>query len=191
MIKVILHDALGERFGTDYVLDAKSPKEAVIALTHMLDGFETFVRDHHFILWVDDVNIGQVSTLAMDAHKDITLRMALHVEGAGGDNGVWMAIAGIVIIVVAWWNPAGWMAGTQLMVAGLGGAIAMSGIGQMMMPAMGNNMADEDGNRSSYGFGGAVTTTEAGNVVPVAYGECWCGGFVLEYNISTKVTKYA
>lgn len=190
MIKVVLHDVLGEMFGTDYTLDAKSPREAIQALTQMLQGFEKFVRDHHFVVWVDDVNIG-LTTIGMDVHTDVVVRMALHVEGAGGDNGVWMAIAGIAIIVIAWWNPAGWVAGTQLMVAGLGGAIALSGIGQMMMPQMATNMADEDGNRASYGFGGAVTTTEAGNVVPVAYGECWVGGFVLEWNISTKVTKYA
>ena len=190
MIKVVLHDALGERFGTDYVLDARSPREAVQALAQMVEGFEQVVKDNHFVMWIDDKNVG-LTTLGMDCHHDVVLRMALHVQGAGGGNGIWMAIAGIAIIIVAWWNPAGWVAGTQLMDAGLGGAIIMSGIGQMMMPAMGNNMADEDGNRASYGFGGAVTTTEAGNIVPVAYGECWIGGFVLEYNISTKVTKYA
>lgn len=190
MITVVLHDALGEMFGTDYRLDARTPREAVQALTKMLDGFDQFVRDHHFTMWVDDNNVG-LTTLAMEVHDDVVVRMALHVEGAGGDSGIWLAIAGIAIIIVAWWNPAGWTAGVQLMVAGLGGAIAMTGISQMMMPAMGNNMSDEDGNRASYGFGNAVTTTEAGNVVPVAYGECWCGGFVLEYNITTKVTKYA
>lgn len=190
MITVVLHDALGERFGTGYRLDAQTPREAIQALTKMIKGFEEVVRDNHFAVWIDDVNVG-LDTLAMDAHTDITVSMALHVQGAGGNNGLWMVIAGIAIIIIAWWNPAGWVAGTQLMVAGLGGAIAMSGIGQMMMPAMSNNMGDEDGNRASYGFGSAVTTTEAGNVVPVAYGECWCGGFVLEYNITTKVTRYA
>ena len=191
MIKVVMHDALGEKFGTNYELDAKSPREAIQALTKMLKGFEEFVRDHHFIVWVDDINIGTAETLSMDAHTDVVVRMALHVEGAGGDGGIWMGIAGIAIIIVAWWNPAGWVAGTQLMVAGLGGAIAMSGIGAMLMPTMGTTTTDSEGNRSSYGFGGAVTTTEAGNVVPVAYGECWCGGFVLEYKITTQVTKHA
>lgn len=190
MIKVVLHDALGERFGTDYELDAQSPREAIQALTKMLAGFEEVVRDNHFVMWIDDVNVG-ITTLAMDTHKDIVVRMALHVHGAGGDSGIWMAIAGVALIVVAWWNPAAWGAGVQLMVAGLGGAIAMTGIGSMMMPEMAVSTPDQEGNRSSYGFGGAVTTTEAGNVVPVAYGECWCGGFVLEYNITTKVTKHA
>lgn len=190
MIKVVLHDALGERFGSGYELDARTPREAIQALTKMLKDFDQYVRLHNFIVWIDDVNVG-LTTLALDAHTDMTVRMALHVEGSGGNGGLWMAIAGIAIIVVAWWNPAGWAAGTQLMLAGMGGAIAMSGIGSMMMPTMGANMADEDGNRASYGFGSAVTTTEAGNVVPVAYGECWIGGFVLEYKITTEVTKHA
>lgn len=185
MITVQLHDRLGEMFGRSFALDARSPRDAIYALTKMLKGFDQFVRDHTFSVWVDDKNVG-LETLYLDSHADTVVSVALHVEGGGG-NGMWMAIAGIAIIVVAWWNPAGWAAGAQLMIAGLGGAIALSGVGQMLMPTMGATTSDEDGNKASYGFGSAVTTTEAGNVVPVAYGECWCGGFVLEYKITTEV----
>ena len=194
MIKVILHEALGEQFGNEFTLDAKSPSEAVYALTKMLDGFDAVVRLNNFYVWIDDseIPVQNAQTLHLETHRDMTVvRMALHVQGSGGDNGLWMAIAGIAIIVVAWWNPAGWVAGTQLMVAGLGGAIAISGIGQMMMPKMNMQTADEEGNRSSYGFGGAVTTTEQGNCVPVAYGECLVGGFVVAWRITTEVTTYA
>lgn len=185
MITVVLHDRLGEMFGREYTLDVVTPREAVYALSKMLKGFDQYVRMNLFTVWVDDVNVSNPETLYMDAHTDTVVRMALHVEGAGG-NGTWMAIAGVAILIVAWWNPAGWAAAGQLMLAGLGGALAMSGVGQMMMPKMGTSTSDEDGNKASYGFGGAVTTTEAGNVVPVAYGECWVGGFVLEYSITTE-----
>lgn len=186
MIKVILHEVLGERFGNEYTLDARTTSEAVYALTRMLDGFDDFVRLNNFHVWVDDVNIGEDS-LRTEIHTDAVVRMALHVEGAGGGNGMWAVVAGIAIIVVSWWNPAGWAVGGQMMAAGLGGALMMTGIGQMMMPKMNMDTADEEGNRSSYGFGGAVTTTEQGNCVPVAYGECWCGGFAVAYRITTEV----
>lgn len=189
MIKVILHEVLGERFGSEYTLDATSPSEAVYALTKMLNGFEDFVRLNNFHVWVDDVNIGEDS-IALDVHGDVVVRMALHVDGAGG-NGVWAIVAGVALIAVAWWNPAGWAVGGQLLAAGLGGALMLSGISAMMMPKMNMDTADEEGNRSSYGFGGAVTTTEQGNCVPVAYGECWCGGFVVSYRITTEVSESA
>lgn len=185
MIKVVLHEVLGERFGSEYTLDATSPSEAVYALSKMLNGFEDFVRLNSFYIWIDEVNISEKS-IALDVHSDSVVRIALHVQGAGGNNGLWAVIAGVAILAVAWWNPAGWAAGGQLLAAGMGGALMMTGVASMLMPTMNMDTADEEGNRSSYGFGGAVTTTEQGNCVPVAYGECLCGGFVVAYRITTE-----
>ena len=45
---------------------------------------------------------------------------------------------------------------------------------QPKMPSL--DSGDEDGNRASYGFGGAVSTTAVGNNVPLLYGERMIGG---------------
>lgn len=186
MITLQLRGVLGDRFGRLFRLDAKSPAEALYALSKIKDGFESFVRNNNFHVWVNAHNVTSSEVGLAVGADDVIISVALCVEGAGGGNGALAIIAGIVIIAVAWWNPAGWGTAAQMFAYGIGAGIAAYGVGQMMMPAMAAPSADEDGNKASYGFGGAVTTVAQGNVVPVALGECWQGGFVITYRITSE-----
>ncbi len=182
-MKVVLTGVLGEKFGKEYHFKGTKPRDVLSALMNLIDGFEQYVRSHNFIMWVDDRNIIDQQLIA-DYTEDSTLKMGLHVDGAGG-NGMFMVILGIVIIAFTWWNPAGWVAGTQMMAYGIGAGIALAGAAQLLMPTA-KIQTDQEGNRASYGFGSAVTTTEQGNCVPVAYGKCYIGGFVIGYRITTE-----
>lgn len=183
MIKLQLVGVMAERYGTEFELDVKTPREAVQALCSLVDGFMEYVRHHDFNMWVDDRNIGE-DGVGYD-YGSCVVKMGLHVSGAGGDSGLWMVIAGIAIILVAWWNPAGWGASAQMIAYGIGGGIAAAGAAQLLMPTAKPTEMDEEGNKASYGFNKPVTTVAQGNNVPVLYGKGLIGGFVVMYRITT------
>ena len=62
---------------------------------------------------------------------------------------------------------------------GMGIGMMVGGIAQMLMPKIDNTQdQNQDGNKSNFGFGGAVTTIAQGNPVPVLYGQREIGGFI-------------
>lgn len=184
MITLKLTGALAERFGTEFHFDVNTPSEAVRALCMLKDDLTAIVRMNDFNMWVDDTNIDERGVHCEYGTCVVTL--GLHISGSGGGNGIWAIIAGIAIIVVAWWNPAGWGAAAQMMAYGLGAGLAASGAAQLLMPTPNVANTDEEGNRASYGFNRPATTTDQGNIVPVAYGKCLIGGFVISYRITTE-----
>lgn len=186
MIKLQLLGVLGERFGASFTLDVSTPAEAMYALSKTKDGFESFLRNNNFHFWVDERNITLEETaLTLDASNTPTVLVALCVEGAGG-NGALAIIAGVALVIGGFFMPAAWGAAAKMFAIGFGAALMASGVGTMLMPKMGTVSGDEEGNRASYGFGGAVTTVAQGNVVPVAFGQCWRGGFVITYRITSE-----
>lgn len=186
MINLQLRGVLGERFGASFTLDVSTPAEAMYALSKMKNGFESFLRNNNFHFWVDTKNITlEESALKVSELHVTTVVVALCVEGSGG-NGALAIIAGVALVVAGFYMPAAWGAAAKMFAIGFGAALMASGIGTMMMPKMGATAGDEEGNRASYGFGGAVTTVAQGNVVPVAFGECWRGGFVITYRITSE-----
>lgn len=183
MITLKLVGVMAERYGEEYTLDVITPRDAVQALCAMLEGFKEYVRHHDFVLWVDDRNIDEAGVGCN--YGDCTVKMGLHITGAGGNGGIWMVVAGIALIVVAWWNPAAWGASAQLIVAGIGAGIAAAGAAQLLMPTAAVENVDSEGNKASYGFNKPVTTVAQGNNVPVLYGKGLIGGFVIMYRITT------
>lgn len=184
MIKLNFTGVLAKKFGTGYEFDVTTPRDAIMALCSLKEGLLEYVRHHDFNMWVNDRNVGE-DDVNYD-YGECTVTVGLHVTGAGGNNGVWMVIAGIVLIIVCWWNPAGWGAAAQMIVYGLGAGIAAAGAAQLLMPKANIDNADEEGNRASYGFNNAVTTVSQGNNVPVLYGKGLVGGFVIMYRITTE-----
>lgn len=188
MINLQLRGVLGERFGASYMLDVSTPAEAMYALSKMKNGFESFLRNNNFHFWVDTRNITLEETaLQLSGEHTPVVVVSLCVEGSGG-NGVFAIIAGVALVIAGFYMPAAWGAAAKMFAIGFGAALMASGIGTMMMPKMNATSGDEEGNRASYGFGGAVTTVSQGNVVPVALGECWRGGFVITYRIMSERT---
>ena len=53
----------------------------------------------------------------------------------------------------------------------------------MLMPTMDTESGNDDGNKASKGFGGAVTTVAQGYPVPILYGERGVGGFLISGEI--------
>lgn len=186
MLKTIkLYGILAKKFGKEFKLDVENTREAMRALSVQVPGFEHFMLHAHeqgleFAVFQDKQNISE-SEIDM-ATKAKVIKIVPRVMGAGGDGGIIQTILGAVLIVVGVLITidtlgGGAPLGAALIGAGIG--MMIGGIAQMLMPKIDNNQdQNQDGNKSNFGFGGAVTTIAQGNPVPVLYGQREIGGFI-------------
>ena len=182
MLKTIkLYGILAKKFGKEFRLDVENTREAMRALSVQIPGFEKFMLHAHeqglrFAVFQDKQNISEKELdMSTDAR---VIKIVPKVVGAGGDGGILNTILGAVLIVVGVvmnvWAPG---SGTALIGAGIG--MFIGGVAQMLMPKVDQNQdQNQDGNKSNFGFGGAVTTIAQGNPVPVLYGQREVGGFI-------------
>ena len=175
MLKTIkLYGVLGKKFGKEFHLAVESTREAVKALSVQVPGFEQFMLTAHeqglaFAVFQDDENISEDQIDFETGAK--VIKIVPKVIGAGG-NGILQTILGAVMIVVG-------VITQQYWAVGMGVGMMVGGIAQMMMPKMDEGDQNQDGNRATKGFGGAVTTIAQGNPVPILYGQREVGGFIV------------
>ena len=176
MLKTIkLYGVLGKKFGKEFKLAVESTREAVKALSVQVPGFEQFMLTAHehgltFAVFQDDENISEDQIDFETGAK--VIKIVPKVIGAGGDGGVINLILGAVMVVVGAWTGQAWLVGMGIgMVAG--------GVAQMLAPKVDAQDQNQDGNKSNFGFGGAVTTIAQGNPVPILYGQREVGGFIV------------
>lgn len=184
MKTIKLHGILAKKFGKVFRLDVTSAREAVHAISMQLPEFAKFMLDSDklglkFAVFLDKKNIGEND---LDNFTDCeVIRIVPKVVGAGGNTmGVLQVMAGAVMIGAAFFTGGASMAAwgtlqTSLFGAGLG--LLMGGVASLLMPTPQLDKNEQDGNKPSKGFGGAVTTVAQGNPVPILYGEREIGGF--------------
>lgn len=185
MKTIKLYGILAKKFGKEFYLDVASPREAIRALSAQIKGFEQFMLTAHergltFAIFNDQHNINE-------QHIDIctqakVIKIIPRVIGAGGKNGLFQTILGVVLIaagVIVSGATFGAAAPVGTAMIGVGIGLMVGGITQMMMPKADASNQNEDGNRANKGFGGAVTTVAQGNPVPVLRGRYLVGGFIV------------
>ena len=176
MLKTIkLYGVLGKKFGKEFKLAVESTREAVKALSIQVPGFEQFMLTAHeqgltFAVFQDDENISEDQIDFETGAK--VIRIVPKVIGAGGDGGVINLILGAVMVVVGAWTGQAWL-------VGMGVGMVAGGVAQMLAPKVDAQDQNQDGNKSNFGFGGAVTTIAQGNPVPILYGQREVGGFIV------------
>jgi len=175
VIEVRLYGVLGSRFGRVHQLAVRSGAEAVHALCVMVPGFRRFLRLSEergltFAVFRGRQNLPQ-EELSMSCDSTESIRIAPIVIGSKG-GGLFAAIAGVVLIAVGLYSG-------QSYLAAAGAGLLLGGVATMMAPSLGSLLnKEDDGNKPSYAFGGAVTTTAQGRCKPLLYGERDIGGAV-------------
>lgn len=173
VVAVRLYGVLGSRFGRVHHLAVASCGEAIHALCVMLPGFRRFLRLGHergleFAVFRGKQNLGETE-LEMRSTQGGDIRIAPIVVGSKS-GGLFATIAGGVLIGV------GLITG-QYWLAAIGAGLMLGGIAMNMAPSTTGLLGEEgDGNKSSYAFGGAVTTTAQGRCKPLLYGARDVGG---------------
>lgn len=187
MKTIILTGILGKKFGERYELEVNNAKEACLALSKMIPGFELFMTNAHldgirFAIWNGEMNIGEEELDFKTASNVIRIEPVMGAAKAG----VIQTVIGAILVVVGVLITTGTLGGgTALGAALIGAGVGMmvGGVISMLMPPMEIESGNDDGNKASKGFGGAVTTVAQGYPVPILYGERGVGGFLISGEI--------
>lgn len=196
MKTIELHGILAKKFGRFFTLDVKSPKEAAHALACQIPAFRQFMNDseklgYRFAIFTGKKRNQRTNISEQDINNITTashIHIAPKVMGSGGKAMGWLqVVAGVALIatgVGAGFGAAGFAAAAMNVgMIGAGAGLLLGGVASLMMPTPSLGEINEDGNRPSNGFGGAVTTVAQGNPVPILYGERDVGGFIASVGI--------
>ncbi|MBB5469378.1 putative phage tail protein [Paraburkholderia sp. CI2] len=180
MITVRFYGDLRRRFGREWSLEVRSPREALHALMIQLPGLRGYFREY-----------ATRSFLVRGQHQDYdendlhyplvrgVLKVVPLVRGAGSYGKI---LAGIAIAVVGVFVP---VVGAAMI--SLGVSLALSGIAQLLAPRPAATATPEKAdNQPSLAFDGAVNTMGQGGPVPLGYGRLLVGSAIVSVGFSTN-----
>lgn len=197
MITLHLYGSLKEDFGSEFVLDAHSPIEAIRILEANFPGrfLKSFAVGGFYVVRGKDMETGisdVEDTLLFEMDEDV--HIAPEIEGSGG---LFKAILGAVIIVAAV-VAAAYTGGTSLTVLGMtmsygsialfGAALMIGGIAEMLTPTPDLSigaMTSVDP-KNSHVFNGAENIVAQGVPVPVVYGEVETGSVTIAASLTVE-----
>lgn len=177
LVNVRLYGKL-RRFGRDFQFDVNSKREVIDALSCQIKGFRDFLLNAEkiglrFAIFEDKKNLSE-DEIELSAVEGRTIRIAPIIIGSKS-GGLFQILVGAILIGAAFFT--GGTTATFLFAAGA--AATAGGIAQLLSPTPKKQKGyEQDGNVSSYGFGGAVTTTAQGNPVALVYGHREIGGAI-------------
>ena len=201
LIEVKLLGELGRRFGRKYSFVANSPKDVISALSHQIDGFKQYLMEAHeqniaFKLINDKADGMDYEQVLMPCKR---LVIAPVVGGGGATGkiligiglialsfvsfgaGAFAGVAGLAATTTAAAVPAFTAAGS-LLAFKLGAALLFTGIAELLAPS-----PSSGGDKESFLFDSAKSTTNQGDPVPVLYGKFLATSPAL---VSSSVTTY-
>ncbi|MBN3756075.1 tail assembly protein [Paraburkholderia sp. Tr-20389] len=180
MLTVRFYGDLRRRFGGEWTLAARSPREALHALMTQLPGLRGYFRKHatrSFLVRGKDQDYD-----GHDLHYPLVtgvLKVVPLVQGAGAFGKI---LAGVVIAAVGVFVP---VVGTAMI--SLGASLALSGIAQLLAPRPKATATPEKAdNEPSLAFDGAVNTMGQGGPVPLGYGRLLVGSAIVSVGFSTN-----
>lgn len=183
VVLVMLYGVLGARFGRVHHLAVASCAEAIHALCVKIPGFRRFLRLSEergltYAVFRGKQNLSE-NEVAMRQDTVEPIRIAPIVIGSKG-GGLFATIAGLALIVIGAFTG-------QYYLAIAGAGLMLGGIAMSMSPSpVGVLDKEGDGNKPSYAFGGAVTTTAQGRCKPLLYGERDIGGALISAGVFSE-----
>lgn len=194
MLTVLLYGQLAKQFGRRHRYALRTPIDAIRALSANHKGFRKYMTEHSKPGY--RVLVGKeprdLETLAYPA--DDVIRIVPVVAGAG--RGLGQIILGAALIFAAPYLTNTVLSATiadattytlGYMAKGLGTALVLGGVSQMLTPTPKSpRMAERPNNLPSFVFDGAVNTTAQGNPVPACYGTMIVGSQVVSIGLSAN-----
>lgn len=186
MITVCFYGDL-RQFGTRFKLHVATPAEALRALFTQLDGLAAHMRERHYQVRFGGQDLGEKDIeQGFRLPESGILHIVPRVVGAGKFGQI---ILGVVLIVVAWWNPLGWAAGGAMIMGTMSAGIGMvlGGVAQLLTkpPSFDLNREGQAASRNT-AFSNLANTAAQGKPVPLAYGLVYCGSRVISQGIESR-----
>ena len=208
MQRVRLLGELGERYGTEHTYyNLRTPADAIKLLCINMPELQQELMTAHergigYRLLQADQDMGYSDLRLPIGHNDLVLVPVI----AGSGRGVGQILVGIGIIAASLLIPGlgiGLAGATVTQIGLLGGALALTGVAQLLspqptVPTLGNQRFGSGTNAStrgpqsltrgadgqqSYAYTGAANTVGVGQTIPVAYGKVLIGSQLLSANV--------
>ncbi|MFU2113631.1 tail assembly protein [[Pasteurella] aerogenes] len=179
-----------KQFGTDFKLDVKDTAEAIRALCSQIKGFRQVLQQGYYKVRIgrDYLNPETLEKGLFYCLKDgQTVHFTPVIKGAKS-GGVFQTILGVALIGASFFiPPAGLLGGliTKSAVMGLGIAMTLGGVSQMLTktPTMGE--VDDKEKKQSTSFSNLGNLVAQGRPVPLAYGQILTGSLVISQGVET------
>lgn len=188
---VKLYGDLGKRFGKEFHLAVNSPVEAIKLLSANFKDFtKYFMGDgslkYHIFVGKQDVGITEANYPF--SQKEI-LKIVPVVEGSG-DNPAARIVIGAALVyfsggLASPFVSAGFT-GAQATISAIGWSLALGGVTQLLFAPPTPQTQENDKNKPSYMFDGAVNTQRQGNPVPVGYGRLRVGSQMVSVGLVSE-----
>ncbi|MBV7388968.1 tail assembly protein [Pasteurellaceae bacterium TAE3-ERU1] len=184
-----------KRFGDKFELDVKDTAEAIRALIVQIPNLRRAMQQGWYKVRLGSKYLTPES-LEREVYHKLKDGMTIHVtpllKGAKS-GGVFQAILGVALIGASFFIPgAGLLGGliTKGAVFGLGAALALGGVSQMLMkpPAM-PGVGDSKEKKQSTSFSNLSNLVAQGRPVPLAYGRIMVGSLVISQGLETYDVK--
>ena len=194
MTSIVLHGAAAAQFGGPYVVDVRSPSEAIRFLCKLVPGFAEHLKGYDWRIirgpTKSAVREGRDNTveelpIGFGRHQEMHLIPVL--SGSAGKSGIGKIVAGVVIIVASVFTAGGAAMGfvgagmaaaagglgiSASSIAMFGASMLLGGISQMLAgnPKSAKVDTKEDSTqRTNALFNGPVNVGELGQAIPLVY----------------------
>ncbi|EDQ3854012.1 tail assembly protein [Salmonella enterica] len=189
MVRICLYGDL-QRFGKRFGLSIKTAAEGIHALAVQLPGFRQKLSDGWYQVRIAGRDVDEAS-LSARLYEPLLPGAVIHIvprmEGAKR-GGFFQVIAGVALIGLAWWNPAGWLGAAAVSgLYGAGASMVLGGLAQMLTPVPKTPaMHQADNGKENPYFSSLDNMAAQGNPLPVLYGEMQIGSRVISQMLSTR-----
>ncbi|EBW6364449.1 tail assembly protein [Salmonella enterica subsp. enterica serovar Oranienburg] len=189
MVRICLYGDL-QRFGKRISLSIKTAAEGIHALAVQLPGFRQKLSDGWYQVRIAGRDVDEAS-LSARLYEPLLPGAVIHIvprmEGAKR-GGFFQVIAGVALIGLAWWNPAGWLGAAAVSgLYGAGASMVLGGLAQMLTPVPKTPaMHQADNGKENPYFSSLDNMAAQGNPLPVLYGEMQIGSRVISQMLSTR-----
>ena len=203
--KIKLYGELAEFVGhKEFEVKADTLASAVSFLVNNFEGIDRFMNPKYYQVKVGDYAIDESEIYHPIGKEDIHFIPVI--SGAG--RGFGRILLGAALIGLAFIPFAGSGTGLGMLfgkgpvfgihklgqvgmlskaLAGVGGALVLSGVSEMLFPLPKFDDFDSEGDpRLSFSFNGIQQTNRAGTPVPIVYGEIFTGSVVISASVDTE-----
>lgn len=186
MITVCLHGGLSE-YGRRFNLHVASPAEAVRALLTQLPNLREILQNGFYQVRFNrhDFSEAELETEFQQGGHGV-LHIVPRIQGAGR---VGQIVAGVALLIFAWWNPFGWTVGGALLtgISSLGMGLVLGGVAQLLTktPKLDTEQRGQKAGRNT-AFSNLDNTSAQGQPVPLCYGRAYCGSRVVSQGVVSR-----
>ena len=191
MKTVRVYGALRKELGqASFSFDVNTCAEALKALLVNFPGLEKFLVDsgkdgvgYRVKVGKEKIVEKNILDLALPWSEADVFSITPVLTGSGRGTG--QLLLGVALIGASFLVPGGWMIGTfggaaipaSQVVAGVGIALALGGVVQMLAPTP--DLPQEASKLESFSFSGVTNTSRVGTSIPVAFGRLFVGSSVI------------